>query len=217
MDQHHAWLARVCIIVSTLFASALRAQELSPDGAAEFALGLGYANVSLGSKSSIDSEGAFHFEPSLVFSPIQQLPQLRLGTDVGVTMVLDNSTRTIISSGGTTIFRGSSDVPLWLLEPELRLSWRQYLGGDHIWFVEPGVGGGWAFGFLDLDSDDGSSYSKNDSTLFGRVFLRAGAKVQGGTFGFEASYLAGSNLDFGGDASGDLNEFYIGIFGALAF
>src|SRR3954465_13913662 len=107
-------------LVAAWFASAALGRELSRDGASEFSLGIGYASVSLGS-SIIDSESAWRFEPALTFAPIPDLPQLRIGGDVGVTLVLDNSSRTIVSSGGTTIFVGQSDVPLWLLEPELRL------------------------------------------------------------------------------------------------
>ena len=127
-------------------------------------------------------------------------------SDSRLLMEYFNSQRTIISRNGTLIFAGSSDVPLWLLEPELRVSWRQYFGDN--FFVEPGVAGGIAFGFFSLNPADGGtgdSYEKDDSTVFGRVFLRAGARVSGG------------KLDFGGGAAGDLSEFYIGIFGALSF
>jgi hypothetical protein len=211
------------LIVFAMLLAALRtppaaAQSILDDGPAEFSLSIGYANISLGSDSAIDNDSALRFEPSVSFSPIRQLPQLRLGGDVGVSMVLDNSTRTIISSNGTLIFAGSSDVPLWLLEPELRLSWRQTFGSDHQFFIEPGVAGGAVFGFLDLDSSDHSqSYDADASTFYGRVFLRAGALVPGGTAGFEASWLSGGKLDFGGNASGDVREFYVGFFGALMF
>ena len=79
---------------------------------------------------------------------------------------------------------------------------------------------GVAFGFLELNSDDGSgdSFDANDSTVYGRVYLRAGAQVTGGIAGIEASWLSGGRLDFDADnAAGDLNEFYVGIFGAILF
>jgi hypothetical protein len=206
------------IMFLALQASPAAAQSVLDDGPPEFSLSIGYANISLGSDSAIDGDSALRFEPLLSFSPIRQLPQLRLGTAVGVSMVLDNSSRTLIASNGTVIFAGSSDIPLWLLEPELRLSWRQTFGSDHQFFIEPGVAGGAVFGFLDLDSPDHSqSYDADASTLYGRVFLRAGALVPGGMAGLEASYLSGGNLDFGGNASGDVREFYVGFFGALLF
>jgi hypothetical protein len=212
-------LIAVAAVVLTLAPTrAARAQDAPYDGVAEFSLGIGYAHVSLADSDVIDGESGIHFEPALTFSLIPQLPQLRVGADVGVTLVLDNSQRAIISRNGTLIFAGSSDVPLWLLEPELRVSWRQYFGDN--FFVEPGVAGGIAFGFFSLNPADGGtgdSYEKDDSTVFGRVFLRAGARVSGGTAGVEASWLTGGKLDFGGGAAGDLSEFYIGVFGALSF
>jgi hypothetical protein len=196
-----------------------RAQPASGDGAPEFSLSIGYANVSLSDSPVIDGENALRFEPVLSFSPIEPLPQLRLGASVGVTLVLDNSTRTISSGDNGLIYRGSSDVPLWLLEPELRISWRQYLDANHMVFLEPGVGAGYAFGFLELQSDDQNvdSYDADASTFFGRGFVRLGGRVTGGLAGIEASYMQGSSMNFGGDASGDVEEFYIGIFGALSF
>ena len=185
----------------------------------EFSLSVGYANLSLGSDSIFDSESAFRIEPSMSFSPIQQVPQICLGADVGVSMVLDNSTRTIISRNGQLLFAGTGDIPLWTLEPELRLSWRQPLGDQNQFFIEPGIAGGIAWAFLDLEAEDGSgnTFEKDDSTLFYRAFLRIGAHVPGGIAGIDVSWLNGGSLDLGDSPSGDFNEFYIGIFGALLF
>ncbi len=206
------------MVIAVSPTSTFAAESILDSGPAEFALSVGYANISLGSNSALDGEDAFRIEPSLSFSPLKQLPQLRLGADVGITTVLDNSSRTIIAGNGTVIFIGTSDVPLWLLEPELRLSWRQTFGPDHHLFIEPGIAGGAVFGFLDLESSDSSSsYSSDASTLYGRVFLRAGAQVTGGIAGFEASWLSGGRMDFGGNASGDVREFYVGFFGAILF
>ena len=99
-------LYSLATLAAALMASQAGAQDVSADGAPEFALGIGYANVSLGDSSVIDSESALRFEPTLSFSPIQQLPQLRLGANVGVTMVLDNSTRTIISGDSAFLASG---------------------------------------------------------------------------------------------------------------
>jgi len=202
-------------------ASSAAAQETEgfPQGMSEFSLSVGYANIGLGSSSIFDSEGALRIEPSLSLSPIQQVPQIRLGADVGVSMVLDNSTRTIVSRNGQLLFVGSGDIPLWTLEPELRLSWRQPLGDQQQFFIEPGIAGGIAWGFLELTAEDGSgkTFDQDDSTLFYRVFLRAGAHVPGGIAGIDVSWLSGGSMDLGDNASGDLNEFYIGIFGALLF
>jgi hypothetical protein len=207
------------VAVAAMCASTGAAQTPEYESASEFSLGVGYANVNLRHSEVIDNEGALRIDPSLTFSPIPQFPQLRIGGDVGVTMVLDNSSHAIISKNGSLTFIGSSDIPFWLVEPEASVSFRQPLGAHHEFFIEPGVAGGWAFGFLDLDAADssGSSYHANDSTAFGRVFLRAGMEVTGGIAGLEVSWASGGNLDLGGNASGDLSEFYVGFFGALRF
>ena len=213
------------IVLAALLAGVLTTSKASaeasfPEAASEFSLSVGYANIDIGS-SIIDNESALHMEGALMFSPLgEQLPQLRLGAAVGVSMILDNTSRTIISNNGAFVFRGSSEVPFWMIEPELRLSWRQILGDHGQFFIEPGIAGGVAFGFLELNSDDGSgdSFDANDSTVYGRVYLRAGAQVTGGIAGIEASWLSGGRLDFDADnAAGDLNEFYVGIFGAILF
>jgi hypothetical protein len=84
---------------------------------------------------------------------------------VGVSMILDNTSRTIISNNGTLIFRGSNDVPFWLIEPELRISWRQTFGDHNQFFIEPGVAGGVAFGFLSLNSDEPGGDSFEEKRL----------------------------------------------------
>ena len=212
-----ALLAFIVLLAAAAHPAAAQ-NDQSPVPTTEFSLGFGYANVSLDDSPIIDSESGVRFDPSLSFSPLPEaLPQLRLGVAAGFTLVLDNSERALISSDGQLIFIGSSEVPLWLLEPELRISWRQWF--NETWFIEAGVGGGFAFGFLELDADDGStdSYSENDSTPFGRAFFRAGGQASGGVAGIEGWYLVGDDMDFGGNAAGELNEWYIGIFGALVF
>jgi hypothetical protein len=185
----------------------------------EFSLGIGYANISIGDEA-LDNEDALKFDPSLTFSIARRLPQLRVGMAVGVSLVLDDSNRTIISNDGNLVVIGHSDVPLWLVEPEARLSWRQYFGDDYQLFIEPGVAAGWTYGYLDIGADDlptGDSYSEGDSTWHTRVFLRLGARMQGGFGGIEASWMRGGDLDLAENADGELEEFYIGIFGALTF
>jgi hypothetical protein len=192
----------------------------TPPGTTEFALGIGYAHIAIGD-GELDSENAWRFDPSLSFSPIAGLPQLRVGAAVGFSLVADNSERTLIVNNGQLTITGSSDIPLWFLEPELRLSWRQYLGRQNEFFIEPGVAAGGTFGFLsiddDLDTAEDETFDESASTFSTRVFLRAGVRASGGFAGLEASYLRGGDMDFAENANGDLEQFYIGIFGALAF
>jgi hypothetical protein len=209
-------------LLATLQAAPAIAQNNENPFKPEFGLGIGYANITIGSDSAVSGEGAIRFDPTVGISPIQALPQLRLGADLGVSLVLDNSSRTLtIGSGGAT-YTGSSDVPLWTLEPEIRLSWRQDFGGTkNPFFIEPGVAAGQMFAHLDLQPDPADeaqgSLNASDSTPYGRVFLRAGVPVPQGWFGLEASYLSGGHLDFGQNLAGHVTEYYIGLMGAIKF
>jgi hypothetical protein len=199
--------------------SAVLAQLTQSPGNPEFGLGIGYANLSIGSNSEINSQGAIRFDPSLSFAPLTALPQLRFGADVGASLVLDNSTRTLIINNGGLVYHGSSDVPLWTLEPEVRVSWRQTFGDRQDFFLEPGVAGGQMFAFLNLQpaNPGEANLSENDSTPYGRVFLRAGIPVTQGFVAIEGSWLSGGHLNFGQNMDGHVTEFYIGLVGAIRF
>jgi hypothetical protein len=186
--------------------------------APEFSFGIGWAHIAI-DDSVLDSEDAIRFDPAVSFAPIAKLPQLRLGAALGVSLVLDNSERAIVSNGGVVIV-GHSDVPLWFLEPELRASWRQYFGNQGQFFVEPGVAGGAIIGELHIEADDtafGQSFDEWASTGAARAFLNVGARVTGGLAGLEVAYLRGGTLDFAENASGEVEQFYIGFFGAIRF
>jgi hypothetical protein len=206
-----------CVLVFGSPALAQDGDGSMPPG--EFSLGIGYAHLSVGDDGPIDGEGALRFDPVLSIAPIEPLPQLRVGVAVGVTLVLDNSERVIISNDGQLTVIGRSDIPLWLLEPELRLSWRQYLGDDASFFIEPGIAAGAAFAYLSIeDPDTGVElYDASDDTITTSAFLRIGARVEGGLAGIEASWTRGGDLDLADNARGDFEEFYIGLFGSLLF
>ena len=188
--------------------------------ASEFSLGIGYANVSIGgSESVLDSLDALRFDAAVSFSPLQRLPQLRLGAAAGVALVPDNSQFAIVSDGGLVVV-GRSDVPVWLIEPEVRLSWRQSFGEDGQIYVEPGVGAGAVYARLSIDGEDtssGLSFDESDTSFSARAFLNVGARVTGGLAGLQVSYARGGSLDLAENADGEVEEFYIGIFGSLRF
>jgi hypothetical protein len=185
--------------------------------AVEFALGLGYANLSIGnSDDEIHSEGLLRFEPVVAFAPFQAIPQIRIGAGLGIGLMFDNSSLRIISSGGVVI-AGHANVPLTLWEPELRLSWRQYFDADRSFFVEPGVAVGIAYANLSFDTDTGESFDESDSTTTGRVFLNVGGRVGLGAAGLQASYMRGGSMHLADNVNGEVNEFYIGVFGSIRF
>ena len=229
------WIAGVLV---TICATVALAQEHDPDlmprefafatGSAagpdlppgEFALGIGYANISIGgSDSLLNSEDALRFDGVYSYAPFPNVPQLRLGAALGVDLVFDNSQFVFMSNGGA-VFAGSADIPLWTLEPEFRVSWQQFLGNDKRFYIEPGIGVGGVFANLNIDSEDsasGQSFDEWESAFEARVFLNVGFMVSGGLAGVQASYMRGGTLDFADNASGEIEEFYIGFFGALRF
>ncbi len=213
--RHIPLLASLTLLLtlpSLTFAAA------NPIDEPEFSLSIGYANVSVGNSSSeLHSLDAIKFDPVFSFTPIMTLPQLRLGVSPNVSVVLDNSSHLFIIHNGSLTVIGNSDVPFVLFQPEARISWRQPLGESQQFFLEPGLGFGGAFGWLDIDSDNPSvsSIHESASTWEARAFLYAGMQVTGGTAGLEFSYMRGGNMDFADNAHGDVNEFYIGLFGAF--
>jgi len=215
------------LIIVICHASLALAQGMIDAPAPELSFGTGYAHISLGSHSAIDGEDAWRFESTVSFSPFEQLPQVRLGAALGTSFVVSSSdsNSALIIGNGSVFFFGNGDVPLWTLEPEVRLSWRQTFGRHDLYFIEPGISAGGAFAWLDLHShthDDFYNYHDvsfhgYDETFYARAFLRGGIQVPSGVIGIEGSWLQGGRLDFGGNASGDLQEFYIGFYGAFRF
>jgi hypothetical protein len=133
-------------------------------------------------------------------------------------MVFDNSDLVIISGGGAVVV-GHSTIPLWLVEPEARLSWRQPLGdpGGGL-FVEPGVGAGALIASLSIDSDDSfstQSISETDAGFSVRGFVNVGVRTGQGLGGVQFSYAHADDIHLADNISGAADEFYIGIYGVL--
>ena len=126
------------------------------------------------------------------------------------------------TSGPLTLV-GTSDVAFMMFEPELRLSWRQPLGNDGFFFIEPGVAAGAAIGWLDVSGSadpatgGDADFTDTDASFQWKVFLRAGLPFSTGLAGIEASYMSAGRLEFADDIRGDPSEFYVGIFGAIQF
>jgi hypothetical protein len=186
----------------------------------EFSLSIGYAHVGIGDSDSVlESQDALRLEPAISVAPFSSLPQLRFGGAFGIDFVLDNSQHAIISGGGLVII-GSADVPLTLLEPEARVSWRQYLGEHKTFFIEPGLGVGGAFVNLHLDADDTDHdevFDEWETTWTARAFVTVGFRLPPGFAGFQASYMRGGDVDFASNAGGALEEYYIGFFSCIQY
>ena len=223
-----AWSFSAAVVLAAAASLAVTAparayEDAAPTG--EFLMGVGYSHVEFkGGDITLDDQDCIHFAPMMSFAPVESLPQLRLGGGVGFTIGLDDVNGIIHSGGNGLVVVAGADSALFLFQPEVVLSWRQPIGPEHVGFyIEPGVAAGGTFAWLDvneLSAQPKSVLITGDtwaSTYSGRVFLRSGMRVTGGTAGLEASYLRGGRLDFGHGTGGDVSEFYIGIFGAIMF
>jgi hypothetical protein len=221
MNAHTTRICCCYIGAVLIMAISPLARAQQPDLApGEFGLSIGYAHISIGgSDSLLDSLDALRFDAMWNTAPFPDLPQLRIGAGFGTSMVFDDSEFAFISNGGAVVV-GRADIPLFLLEPEFRLSWQQFFGDDKSFYIEPGIGIGGVFGNLSIDSDDtlsGDSFDEWASAFEARVFVNVGFHVEGGLGGVQMSYMRGGDLDFARNAGGEIDEFYIGIFGALRF
>ncbi len=207
------WFQGAIVLAGMLsFASVSRADW---GNYSDFSFGIGYSHIQLGSSfNEFHNMNALRVEPAVTFSPFVKLSQLRIGGAFGVSMVLGSSSHAIISNNGTLIVHASADIPFLLLEPELRVSWRQEF--DAGFFIEPGLGLGGAIGQLHLESET-QSVEKWDANFAARTFINVGFLVPGGIFGVQGSYMRAGALHFAGNVGGDVNQFYIGVFGSLMF
>jgi hypothetical protein len=134
---------------------------------------------------------------SFSLAPIADTPQFRLGGGVGFSWTSGTVDNEFITG----------DLDLFLITPELLVSWRQPLGADDShWYVEPGVGVGPAIGTLwFVGTEWGYGYSV-------RPFLRAGYETEKWSAGLEASYrFAHLNFD---DGDSDIENLGVGVFAA---
>jgi hypothetical protein len=192
-------------------------------GEGEFALGVGYSRIDFDGDSPLTrGRDGVHFDPSLSLSPFDGLPQLRVGAAVGFSAALDDVHDVVVSSGGGTFAVSGSDATLLLWEPELRLAWRQHFGTDGLGYVEAGVAGGAVIAWLgtgdgDDSGPDGADFEDTEASWSARAFVRVGVPFSTGIAGVEASYLRGGRMDFAKGVGGELDEYYVGVFGALSF
>ena len=223
MHRFGVSLALVTTFALAALASPARADGHAPD--AEFLLGIGYARVNFDDDAFglVDDRDGIYFDPVFSAAFFDAVPPLRLGAAVGVFVALDDVRGTAVVDDGELIAVSGGDTSLVLAEPEVRVSWRQHFGEDDVAFLEAGAGAGGVFGWLDAgdgedeEGPDDGDLEETDGALMARVFLRLGFQVTGGLAGIEASYMRGGKMEFGDAVGGEVEEYYLGIFGALKF
>ena len=211
-------LAAACSLsVLISLASHVRAES-------EFAISFGYTHLSLDDTSvgEFDEQGGAYFEPRFSFTPYEHRPQFRVGLGLGFSFFYDETdgSATFIDDDGDVFFADADDYEqLFLLNPELQLSWREQLRDG--WMIEGGVGLGAIAGFYTageqfFDEFYDQDLSESDITWSVRPFIRAGYDNGRLRIGIEGSYRWGGNLDFTNEIGGDVEQWNVGVFFAFA-
>jgi hypothetical protein len=209
-------LVPVCVVLLVLVAVSP-----SPGGTGDFSFSMGYSHLTIdGADPPFNEQDALRFESRISGSPLPELPQLRLGGGLGMSYYYkDYNDGDIVEIGEDVILiEGDSYESLFLLEPEVQVSWRQPLG-KHM-YVEPGIGVGGVFGNLTAGETFGWFYDEDydewSAGFSARPFLRAAYQYKKYAIGLEGSYLW-TDLDFDDGPGGDTTELYIGAFFSILY
>lgn len=165
-------------------------------GSPEFALGLGASLLNTEGNELGDDVGPWA-EVRFSIAPLPKLQPLRLGFGLEFSYQSEKVESAI----------SSETADLFLITPEVQLSWRQSLGER--FYVEPGVGVGALIGVVDLFG------AQEDTEFSARPFVRFGYQTWNWSGGIEVGYQF-SSLDFGGGSS-DVQNLNIGAFIAFRF
>lgn len=190
-------------------------------GEAEFGFGIGYSQVRIdGAGGPFDKQDGLRMEARITTAPIPDLHPLRIGFGLafsGYWHDIPDRYGYDYIGGGYYVYNPDLTQSLTLIEPELQVSWRQPLGER--FYIEPGVAGGMAIANQWFGDDwSWDTYeSEWDSTWTVRPFVRAAFTDGPWRVGIEGSYMWGGNIDVGEFTQGDLSEWYVGAFFALAW
>ena len=195
------------------------ASRAGADVDGDFSLSIGYSHLHIDGAQRFEDRDGVRLEPRVSFGFFDKLPELRLGFGLGISGYaheLDSDTIITIDNGHDVETIHADDWEgISVLEPEFQISWRQTFGGDHRWYIEPGVGLGAAIANYYIADDFWWSDSHDnewDSTFEARPFIRAGYQGDRWLFGLEGSYMFGGNVDLTDQVQGDLSEWYVGGF-----
>ena len=186
-------MSRSRVAAFTLICLVVAATARAKDRNFELSLRAGGTRLSIDDDDdALDGQWGVTVEPSFSLSPLTDLPQFRLGAGVDLAWISVDVDNEFVAG----------QLDLFLITPELLLSWRQPVSDR--WYVEPGVGVGAMIGAVDfIGIDWGSGYSV-------RPFLRIGYQADNWSAGVEASYCLG-HLDFG-DGDGDIEKLSVAFF-----
>jgi hypothetical protein len=171
-------------------------------GAGNWELSLGVGASSIYTRGALDDRWGPWGEPSISFTPFDDLAQLRLGFGVGLNYFEKDVSVPVGIYGDST----SVNVYIGMATPEALISWRQHIA-DHF-FIEPGMGIGVTIGdFYGVTSDEWTA------GFSARPFVRFGYDANRWNAGIELGYQW-TRLELEGDDT-DLRIFNVGAFFGL--
>jgi hypothetical protein len=174
----------VCLVVAATARANDRNFELS--------LTAGGTRLAIDDDDALDGQWGVTVEPSFSLSALPRTPEFRIGAGVGLAWISADIDNEFIAG----------QLDLFLITPELLLSWRQPVA--EAWYVEPGVGVGAVIGAVDFVGVEwGSGYSV-------RPFVRIGYQADNWSAGVEVSYRLG-HLDLG-NSDGDIENLTAALF-----
>jgi hypothetical protein len=190
------WVGWVVVLFLGLFAvPAARA-------AGNWELSIGVGASSMSTRGALDDRWGPWAEPSISFSPFDDLTQLRVGFGVGINYFQHDVSVPLGIYGDST----SVNVYLGMATPEALISWRQPIADK--FFIEPGVGIGVAIGdFYGVSNDEWTA------GFSARPFVRFGYDASRWNAGIEVGYQY-SRLELEGDNT-DIRIFNVGGFFGL--
>jgi hypothetical protein len=195
----------------------------SADAQFTFDTGVGYSHLSLDGSDHFRERDGVRIEPRVSINPFENMPELRLGAGLGVSgyshKLDEDAVITIDNGNDVRTVHSDQWESISILEPEFQVSWRQPMGYDGRWYVEPGVGIGAAvanYGINDNFWWDNEHDSQWDTAFEVRPFVRAGYRTgdsgYGWSFGAEVSYMFGGPIGLTDQVHGTIHELYAGGF-----
>jgi hypothetical protein len=211
-NRNRSTVALAALGMTWLTVAAARGDDRS-----DVSFSIGYAKLWLdGSGPPFDKQDGVRTEIRGSFSPADELPQLRLGFALGFsgfTQDIPDGEVIIIDDDDVFVVQTDDFETISFIVPEFQASWKQPIGDDEAFFIEPGVALGVVIGYFTVgDWWWGYEVAEWDANVAVRPFIRAGFQAEDFLLGLEASYLWGGDLHFTEDIHGLPNELYVGFF-----
>jgi hypothetical protein len=202
------WLG-ICLLAVMVFTAPAKA-----DYTFDFGIGVQKLEIEGDAVSELDGEENLALKIKFMLTPKNDTPW-RFGFGLSGGYALDETDAFVFDGDAYT------DDPfkeLSILIPEFRVAYHWKV--DKFWFVEPSIGVGPSIGIFRVGEDDDWAWGGGDAHWKVGIAVEPSIQIgwgkDGWALGAEASYTW-THLDFGDDAGGEIEMFYLGAFFRYAF